>query len=247
MITPKSYNSLHRPIRFGIDYSQTWAWIYSSVTDNNGLAQFTSGFNPYGVPPCKFIYITSGIYEGLHVVKNIDNSGNILTHTSYIGTDSGTIWILVNLQFQVICGNYSTGLVNTINIRPFWKMDGTLTSNIADFLCSKLPSPIPAPTAGYDENLYLWFKIKIVASPDFGAFLTDNALNHDATILSMTGYDFTQKTWVGLNSSILTSELIANHIQPNDYLAPMPPIFFAGHKTIYSQVTTSKRVINVII
>lgn len=246
MITlPSTYNSLHRPINFGIDYTNTWAWLYTSVTNVSGKVQFNSGFNPYGTPPARFIYVSSGTYIGFHTIKSIDNSGNILTYTDYVSaTAAGSAQILVNLKFRVYYG-YPTQS-NYIDINPYWNQAGELSVDVAPFLARVIPSPIIQPTEFYDNNIYTHFKIKIIASADFLAFLTANGLGEDATILSMTGYDWNTNTWYGIYSSILTSELNANHVNPGEYLAPQIPIFFQGHPVIYSQIINN-RVFNIVI
>ena len=241
---PSIFNSLHRPIRFGIDYSQTWAWAYPSVTNVNGKAQFTSGFNPYGTPPARFIYVLSGVYTGFHTIKSIDNSGNILTYTDYISSTSGILNVLVNLKYRVYYG-YPTQ-TNYFDVKPYWNQSGELDIDIATFLARVIKSPIESPVSTFDQNMYTWFNIKILASPDFLEFLNANSLNEDATILSMTGYDWTVDTWYAINSSILTNDLNSNHVNAGQYLAPTTPIFFQGHPTIYSQIINN-RVYNVII
>lgn len=242
--TPQPFNSLHRPIRFGIDYTQSWAWIFTGVTNVAGKAQFTSGANPYGTPPARFFYMPTGTYAGFHVIKSVDNSGNILTYTDYVSSTSGIGQILVNLTYRVYYG-YPTQS-NYLDIRPYWDQSGILEVDTAPFLSRVIPSPIVSPALLFDDNMYTWFQIKIIASSDFKSFLDANSLNEDATILSMTGYDWTLNTWYGINSSILTSDLNTNHVNAGQYLAPQTPIFFQGHPTIYSQIINN-RVFNVII
>lgn len=241
---PLTYNSLHRPIRFGIDYTQAWTWNYSGVTDVNGKAQFTSGTNTYGTPPARFIYVSSGVYAGFHTIKSVDNSGNILTYTDYVSSTSGSLKILVNLKYRVYYG-YPTQ-TSYFDVKPYWNQSGELDIDIATFLARVIPSPIVSPAGTFDNNMYTWFQIKILASPDFLEFLNANSINEDSEILSMTGYDWTVDTWYGINSSILSTDLNTNHVNAGQYLAPQSPIFFQGHPTIYSQIINN-RVYNVII
>ena len=247
IVTPSPWNSAHRPIPFSIGYDETYAWDYTSVTNENGLAQFTaSGFNPYGTPPCKFMYVTGGVYQGFHVIKDIDTNGNILTYSPFQSTASGTdARLLVNLKYKLWYG-YPTQ-TNSIEVRPFWKNDGTLPIDMSRFLASTFPSPVPPPVIGYDENMYTHFRIQIVAADDFKAFLDANSLTESTFIQTMTGWDWqdANNIWYCANAAILTSVLNSDHVSSGQYLAPQPPYYFQNFNTIYS-IVVNDRIMNVL-
>lgn len=231
MITTPTYkwNSVHRPIYFGIDYNETYAWAYTSVTNVNGKARFNfSIINPYGTPPCKFMYIISGIYQGFHAVTRIDAVGNIYTNTDFIGTASGTnARLLVNLNYELYTGYPSVSYYTTIN--PYWKNDGTLHINLSPFIHSTFKSPIQAPVVGVDTNMFTHFRVKIVPGKDFREHLLLYSLNPQLFTDTMTGWvwNAANNKWYALNASITHVEL-QQYVGGLTHLHIVPPPIHDG-------------------
>lgn len=248
MILPTStsnWSSAHRPILFGIDNpNEAYAWDFSGVVNVNGKAQFTNdtGSNIYDTPPCRYLYISSGTYAGFHRVKSIDSNGDVLTYSDYNGNNTGSGYCLVNLIYRIHYGYPSQS--SSVDLEPIWKWDGTLIADLHSFLSRVFPSPMPPPVAGFDENMYTWFKVEIIAADDFQEFLTANSLA--LTDVVVTSYDWTVETYYCANASIPTSVLNSDHVGSAQVLAPGTPILFSGATCIYSRVVNN-RIYNVII
>jgi hypothetical protein len=246
MTTPTPWSSAYRPIPFGINTPTLgYPWLYSGVTSVNGKAQFTSsGLNVYGTPPCKFLWMGGGTYEGFHIIKSIDGSGNILTNTDYNGTASGTDgFCLVNYIFRIHYGWPTQDKM--IDVRTAWKVDGTLITDISAYLAAtfKIVPPIP----GYDENLYTHYRVQVVPAADFLQFLNDNSLDPDLTVAAMLLYDWTDASnkWYVLNGTVKNFDLNANYTGPSAVLAEGTPVVFSGQQTIFTKILQD-RVYNVL-
>lgn len=243
-ITTPSYqwNSAYKPVQFGITAENGYPWLYTAVTNNNGKAQFTSsGFNLYGTPPGKYLYIASGDYAGIHVITGLDGD-NIITNTPFVATDSGSAVVMVNYKFRVWYG-YPTQ-DSYIDLSPIW-VSGNLIVDIQEVLKSLFTIQPPVP--GYDDNMYTHFKIQIIAADDYAEWLEDNSLVEADVIESNTTYDWelAANKWYVING-VLPHQDLNNLIgETSEYILSFEtPITTPNQCSIVSKIIED-RVFNV--
>lgn len=241
--------SAYQPILFGItDPSQMYQWQYTGVTDVDGKAQFTySGFNPYGTPPCGLMYITSGTYEGIHVIRRIQDDGSILTDTDYDGNASGTNGrLLFNFKYRIWYG-YPTQ-DDYVDVKPVWDAStGQLIQDLSKYLESIFR--IKPPVAGMDVEMFKHFRVQIVPAQDLQDYF--DALVVDIQAIIETGvWDYDDDTDVGnrhiwylCNGTLPHAELNAEHLGNEDVLSPDEPITFPNECIVFSKVIYDEDVI----
>lgn len=218
---------------YGITGENGFPFVFSGVTDVDGKAQFTSGTNPFGTAPGKYLWVPSGTYAGVHVIVSVDGSGNILTTTDYVSTDSSlTSTILTNHIFRIHYGSPSIDQ-GPMEIRPVW-VGQTLQVDIQQFLQSMFT--IQPPVEGVDVNMYKHIKIQPYPAEDYLEFLVDNALDPEDTIESRLVYDWNDFTWYVCNGVLSHTVLNNEHVGPTTVLAENDPIIFTGYPSIFSRI-----------
>lgn len=242
--------SAYQPIEFGLnDPAHAFNWSYTGVTSVNGKAQFTaSGFNVFGTPPCKLLYITSGTYQGIHVVTKIQDNGDILTDTDYISSTSGSNGrLLINMVYRIYYG-YGT-LDKYVEVKPVWNTEtGSLVQNLSKFLQSIFT--IQPPTPGMDLAMFKHFRVQIRGAQDFNDYFLETYAIDDTQFIFDSLWDFEDDSdpddrhiWYLCNGTLPHNELNSEHLGNSDVLAPEEPITFINQCIIFSKVRYSADVI----
>lgn len=243
---PLQWSSAHakEAISFGItDYKNSYPFFWDDVFNVGGKAEFRN-LGVLSTPPCKYLSIDSGIYQGTHVVISIDSNGHVLTATDYIATDYGSDgYCNVNLIYRLYYGypTPETGLY--IDIAPLWKSDGTLIVNLSEYLKSIFTIAPPVP--GYDENMYSYFRVQIRGAEDFNDFCTGISEDPLALIETWTDYDWelAANLWYVINGCIPHVEFNNEYTGGTDVLSEETPVVFSNG-SIISKIQ-SNRVYNV--
>lgn len=238
--------SAHRPILFGADMPFYPQGYVSVADDGNGKAIFTRSnalIYPYADFSLQF-YVDAGPYTGFHSVVSYDPiTEEILTTTDFVGNDPTPPAVIRNF-YQVVPFGYRVYYgyptqTNTFDVRAFHKPDATAYVDISSILANSfLPH---TPEAGYDEDMYTYFKIDYIPLGEFADFLTTYSL----TINTFTLWNYTLETYYCLNSAITHNKL--QDIVANDkFLCETDPIFFTDCCNVFSKVVNN-RVYNFIV
>ncbi len=239
---PLDWNCSHsrQPITFGIG-GVGYVWAFSNCVNVDGKVAFENDIatNTYTTPPpCKFFVTPSGIYAGVvHVVTSIGTDGTIYTSTDFISDDDRlNSYVLPNLTFRMYYTDTLPFTTNYIDIKPLWKQDATLLVNLAEYLKSIFPFPIPPPVLGNDVNLSKFFSVNIIGSQDFLDWGTTNSVDVNAEINSWLGdYDYQ-------DFYPIVVKAVNDHQDWIDlYVTPSPsvpigelPVIFSGGVNIFS-------------
>lgn len=249
---PLLWNCSHsrQPITFGVHDPIGYPWGFDGVIDVDGLAAFTNDIaqNTYTVgPPCKFFATPAGGSPGLydneiHVVTSIGTDGTIYTTTPFIGDENRTNGIcMTNLTYRMYYTDTLPFTTSYIDIKPFWKSDGEMLVNLAEYLKSIFPFPIPPPVLGNDVNLSKFFSVEIIPSQDFEDWGTANSVDVQAEIdAQLGGYDF-------MDYGFMVVKAVNDHQNWIDlYVDPSPsvpigelPVIFSGGVNIFSILNES--------
>ena len=249
---PLPWNSSHakQAISFGINSPTNGLRCgYTSITNVNGKAVFevdpgeTEGGFTYP-PPSRFFYTPTGPHPGVvHVITEITTGGLIYTDTDYVSNDGGDdSTVLPNLTYRLWWDTATPASGESIDIKPFWKNDGTLVVNLSEYLRSIFPSPIPPPVIGTDINMYRLFSVEIAASQDFEDWCDDFSLDSATLILAMTNWNWDDYVWRVIRGVIPHGQFNADFLGASDVLAISDPVVHPGG-TIVSKIV-SNQVIN---
>lgn len=244
------------PISFGINYPIGHPWAFGSVIDVDGKAAFTNdvgqNVHPYG-PPCKYFYTPEGLSPGLydneiHVVTSIGTDGTIYTTTPFVGDENRTNSVcFVNLTYRLRYGLPDPSASTTfIDIKPLYKIDGTMMVNLSEYLKSIFPDPIPTPVLGEDANLYNYFTCEIIGSQDYSDWCDTFSVDMEAEIFSFT-QSFVDTVHAVVRGCMDHQTFIDTYVTP----APVPigndPVIFVDGVTVFTVVdTTSGSLKNII-
>jgi hypothetical protein len=195
---PEPWNCSHAKeiIPFGITTpSDGVPCEYTTIQNVDGKAAFETDASANGYdypPPSRFFYTPSGPHAGvIHVISRITEDGFIYTETDFISNDSASdATVLPNLTYRLWYGVPDPTAGTAIDIKPLWKSDGTLVVNLAEYLKSIFPAPIPPPVEGDDTNMYSWFMVEIIPSQDFDDWAVSQSLDAQDMI-----DDFTEYIW----------------------------------------------------
>jgi hypothetical protein len=225
--TPSEWNSVHRPVRYVLDF---YTQPLSITFDISGKARFRL----LGVPLTalevgKFIYIDSGIYEGLHKVTAVVNTQTCDTSSNYIsGQVTGTVSIIQIPSFSFYVG-YRTGEAYPTQLPE--KLVATFTPE------RNASNQVQIDVSGYLKSQFAISR-PVRNGKDFAMF------NQFRLMMSYTAAQI-QTTWKGvvptppykaINSAIKSNEL-NEIIAANRYLSGVrsPSLFTCG-STILSKV-----------
>lgn len=225
--TPEEWNAAYKPITYkGAPYGG----VLSAVTDNSGFAQFdiSSAFTLTLVVG-QTVNVSTGVYEGFHVIKSIQSTTLFTVETDYISAISGTsiITYLPVIQFDLYKG-YATGETYDVEL-PYikiatFKVEPNMTTfeytwNVSGYLQSIFS--IQYPTSGIDFNMFNRFRL-VFGSDDLEYYqVANSAIDNPEfdTIYANTGQPLNQYDTIIFNCGYtVQSFIIGETIQNKVYL-----------------------------
>lgn len=213
---PSQWNSVHRPIRFVYDHEQR---TLVQVLNNGGFANFWVA-SAYDYTPVagEQIYVSSGIYEGYHVVSSVSGQF-ITTTTTYTSNDldSPNVLYIRLPEIEVYSGylpgeEYPTQLPLTLvaTFNPKNNPGNQVVFDLSEYLKSIFQ--IKVPVEGIDFNMFNRFRV----------------------VFDSHAHEYYQV----LNSSILTADINSLYVDTGAYLnTNTPPVLFSCGRTILSSLT----------
>jgi hypothetical protein len=226
LVTPEEWNAAYKPITYkGAPYGG----VLSAVTDNGGFAQFniSSAFTLTLVVG-QTVNVSTGVYEGFHVIKSIQSTTLFTVETDYISAISGTsiITYLPVIQFDLYKG-YATGETYEVEL-PYekiatFKVEPNMTTfeytwNVSGYLQSIFS--IQYPISGIDFNMFNRFRL-VFGSDDLEYYqVANSAIDNPEfdTIYANTGQPLNDTDTIVFNcGKTVQSFIIGDTIQNTFY------------------------------
>jgi len=211
LITPNTWNSVHRPIEYRVTFNSIFVL---SITDNGGYARLNVGVSyltQFSVG--QRVYIPSGTYAGNWTVREV--SGTVTISAPY--SSSGTTFVtpLSNVSAQLWAGYPSTH--EGYSDYPF--------RQIADIVAVPgLEGFVSIDVSGYLKSIF-----KKIEAPRIGA---DFRMSCPFRLI-VSGYP--QDTFYALNGTFDQS-VLQNYASYYSILNARHPIHFANGTCIYSML-----------
>lgn len=220
--SPKRWASAHQPIRFLYDMPRR----IGDVDDKDGyanvlLSQALAGGK--AIVKGDLIYISSGVYKGYHVVKEVDNNLDFTLETNYISFASGVQIKYATPPVWQVWKGYQDSEITT-NYHPFAKVaefspegnaDGLLEFNISGYVQAAM-HPITPQEKGFVSG-------NVGVSYDWQLFMPYRLLI-GITVRSL----YFEDIYLALNSAINSDELNAEYLKTDKPLNSYPIINSCG-------------------
>jgi hypothetical protein len=242
ILTPidQEWYSAHVKILFGVD-SPFYTQGYQTATDDgNGKTIFRlSGLVPYPYYEQSYqFWVPDGPYAGFHSVISYDSINfDIYTDTDFIGPDP-TLPQLVRTFYQVVPFAYRVYYgyptqTNFVDLVVYHKMDATAYLDISSVL--KNTFVIQPPVPGFDDSMYTYFRIDIIAIDAFADFLALYSL----PITLFTGWNYLSQIYYAINGASPHARL-QSRIANNEFICQVEPIYGGACCNVLTKVITDR-------
>lgn len=242
VLAPSSglWYSAHQKLLFGVNQPFYPSGYDTATDDGLGKTVFhISALIIYPFPEfTKKFYVEAGPYAGFHNIISFDSTTqNIYTDTAFVGADpifpalQRIFYCVIPFGYKILYGYPSQ--TNSIEIRAFHKYTGTAYVNVSEMI--KNIYSIQPPQAGFDENMYTWFRIDIIPLDQTIDFFNTYFLN----MQMFTGWNYLISIYYSLNAAIPHSQL-QSIVAANKFVCEVDPVFIGDCCNVLTKIILNR-------